>query len=579
MRSPEPGGHPSVRSNYRRDPIPFFKKLRTNRLVEQLANTKDLTIYAGAGVTIDQGGLSWSQLVRSVAMSTVVRANNIINDTDLRILETAINPLEAATAILQHFQKAKGGNIGQNEAKDALISCLSYSLYPGARWNAGELAETIADLALIRATNDMNTCIITTNYDTLLEDKIAQRRESFVQAFAEFELTDSVPNLSVHTLGHEIPNKEPLSFIYLHGRISASPNDPNPIRGNIAFTEIDYAKTRPAVSELLCETFRSSPLLILGASLTDPPLIAALQDTIPESGSAESVTVYNRVALLPIPAIQGQIRQDLDARDTKSVCKQHVARMKALGVELLVPDFFSSVAQFCDELICATYRQLWGPQRPDAVVSPYWDRLTAWWINWYKNRFRNRARRRALDRYLWLFLSELADDIFEATERKEHLKVELWAIWDPSDRRRTMRLWASSSWPRSQWHEADIDYLEETARAAEITRECEYPAVRALIEGRPRLSDAGELTDESPSDNPHVSRWRIFLAVPISVSVEYGRNAVGAVTLASMAPDSHLSKSEPALLDKCVRRMRHIGEMSLGLSKKAIVTDLNGLQS
>ncbi len=248
-------------------------------------------------------------------------------------------------------------------------------------------------------------------------------------------------------------------------------------------------------------------------------------------------------------------------------------------VELLVPDFYSSVGQFCDELDCATYRQVWGPDGQMPFYLHYWDRLTAWWDNWYKTRYRNRARRRALHRYIRLFLSELSDDILEATGRKENLKVELWAIWDPSERRRTMRLWASSSWPHSQWDDADIGYLEETARTAEITRECDYPAVRALIEGRPRLSDAGELTDQLSTDNPHVSRWRIFVAVPISVFVEYGRNAVGAVTLASMAPDSHLSTSEPALLDKCVRRMRHIGAMSLGTRKQAMATDLDDLQS
>jgi hypothetical protein len=497
----------------------------------------------------------------------------MISDTDLRTLETVINPLEAATAIFQHFQKSKGGNVEQKVVNDALISCLAYSLYPGARWNAGELARAVATVALTRAINDMNTRIITTNYDTLLEDAILEQRESLLRSFKEFGSTDLVPDLSVHTLGEAIPVGKPLSFIYLHGRISASPEER--VKGKVAFTELDYAKLRPEVSDLLRETFKSSPLLILGASLTDPPLIAALEDTIPESVASESVPVYNRVAILPVPAVQEQTNRHLDAEDTKSVCKQQVARMKALGVELLIPDFYSSVGQFCDELDCATYRLLWGPERPETVVSPYWDRLTSWWENWHEHRYRNRARRRALDKYLRLFLSELTADILESTERKEHLKLELWAIWDPSQRRRTMRRWASSSWPRSQWEDADIDYLDETARAAEITRECDYPAVRALIEGRPRLSDAGELTDESPSDNPHVSRWRIFLAVPISVPVEGGRNAVGAVTLSSMEPDSHLCTSEPELLDRCVWRMRHIGEMSLGMKRKPIPTDPN----
>ncbi|MEZ0357995.1 SIR2 family protein [Mycobacterium sp. SA01] len=572
MQASDESAQSTTGRSYRRDPSPFFKRHRTNRLIDQLAAAPDLTIYAGAGVTIDQGGLSWSQLVHRVAMSTIVRANNIVNDTDIRMLGTAINPLEAATAILQHFQKATGENFDQNEANDALISCIGYSLYPGARWNGGELARGIATVALVRAVNGMKTRIITTNYDTLLEANVSEQRESFVQSFERFGLSDSVPELAIYCLGDdEMPAEaDALSLIYLHGRISTSPTEP--ARGDIAFTEIDYAKSRSAVSTLLYETFKYTPLLILGASLTDPPLIAALQDTTPQTEGKQSDTLYHRVALLPIPAIQEQTHQELNAEETQSVCKQQVARMKALGVELLVPDFYSSVAQFCDELDCSMYRQLWGPQRPKAIVSPYWDRLSAWWDDWYHTRYRNRARRRALDRYLRLFLTELAADILEATGRKEDLKVELWCIWDPSEQRRTMRLWASSGWPRSQWDDGDIDYLEATSPIAEITRECAYPAVRALIEGHPRLSDAGEVTAQSSVDNPHVSRWRTFLAVPISVSVGYGRNAVGAVTLASMAEESHLNASQPALLDKCVRRMRHIGQMSLGLSKKTYST-------
>lgn len=565
MLPPHARGEKVSLEHYRRHPTPFFKRQRTNRLIDQLAKAKKLTIYAGAGVTVDQGGLSWSQLVHHVAMSTVVRANDIITDIDLRMLGSAMSPLEAATAILQHFQKATGGNLAQSEANNALVSCLSYSLYPGARWNAGELARGIATVTLTRAINDLPTRIVTTNYDTLLEDAIAEQRESAANSFKKFGMSESVPPLNTYLLEQTIPDDDVLSFVYLHGRISASPDDA--VQGTVAFTEIDYARVRPTVSEFLRENFRRSPLLIVGASLTDPPLIAALQDTIPASGNTESRTVYHRVALLPIPAIQTQTPIALDAEETKSLSKQHVARMKTLGVELLVPDFYSSVSQFTDEIDCATYRQLWGAERANTIFSPYWERLSEWWQNWYQYRYQNRTRRRALDTYLRLFLSDLEDDILETTGRKEHLKVDLWAIWDPSQPHRAMKLWASSSWPRSQWDATDIAYLEETARAAEITRQSDYPAVRALIEGRPLLTDVGELVDTSSHDNPHVSRWRTSLAVPITVYVGSGRNAVGAVTLASMVPDSLLNPSEPALLDKCVRRMRHIGEMSLGVKR------------
>ncbi|ORB12584.1 hypothetical protein BST36_29975 [Mycolicibacterium moriokaense] len=429
----------------------------------------------------------------------------------------------------------------------------------------------MASVAMTRAVCNQKTRIVTTNYDVLLERELQSRIDAFDAERSEYGVGGPKPRLKVWTLedGAAAATDRTtgiIDFIYLHGRISPSHRDP--LRGRVAFTELDYAELRPATSELLCGLFSSSALLVIGASLTDPPLLSALQETArPDSAG---VGRECRSALLPIPAIQARVTRTVDADETRSLRTQHVARMKSLDVTLLVPDFFSSVAQFCDELDCATYRNSQPGDSPtDAGPHGYWQRYTYWWEHWYANRFHNPRFMRVFDRYLRAYLAELTADVLIDQGREERFKIDIWAIWDPASERRYLKRWASTSWPRCRWDENDIRNLENHARQAEIARNTKYPCVIALIDGRPQLHRFDLPETDDPNESPRASRWPVVLSVPILVSADHTQTAVGVITLATRDRDSCLDDRNAAFLDDLVWRIRSLSKFAFGLEPLA----------
>lgn len=551
-------------SAYARDPKPFFTRDEPNAVIDRLASASTLTLYVGAGATIDQGGYTWSELIEQMA-SDMGRNKIRMSETDVLVLGKLLPSLEAATAIYSKFHDQRSFR-GAEEPKKALDTCLARCLYPPPRWDQGELVRAVASVAMIRAICGQKTRIVTTNYDVLLEDELQLRIETFDAKRDAYGVAGSRPKLKVWTLDQGATSSNgrdgrTIDFIYLHGRIPSSQKEP--ARGTVAFTELDYAELRSASSKLLRKLFRSSAVLVIGASLTDPPLLSALQETQkPEADVGRGC----RAALLPIPAIQARASRQINDAETRSLRDHQVGRMKSMNVTLLVPDFFSSVAQFCDELDCAIYRNAQASGAGKNAGPPrYWQRYSNWWEQWYPTRFKNPSFMRTFDRYLRAFLAELTADIVIDQKREEKFKIDIWAIWDPKCEQRCLKRWASTSWPRSKWDQKDIEYLENNARQAEISRCSSYPCVAALIAGRPQLQrfDLSEM--EKPENSPRASRWPTVLSVPILVSAEHTQTAVGVVTLSSREVDSCLDDRDAAFLDDLVWRIRSLSRFGFAL--------------
>ncbi len=557
---------------YRREKEPFFKSRLVNETIDRLAAAKVLTVYVGAGITIDQGGHTWSELVENMANDMQRRNIGSLSDIDARTLGQSLDPLEAASAIYSYFRQVQNRSSSDKVTTDAVINCLAHNLYPNPRWDQGEQIRAIGAVAMVRAACGYKTRIVTTNYDVLLEEAIRAQVKAFKTHRRKFGISGAAPEIKAWTLKQSIRESDGhvIDLIYLHGRIPHTQEEAT--RGRVAFTELDYAELRPAISDLLSTLFRSSSVLILGASLTDPPLLSALQETT-TSGRSSGGAAY-RAALLPIPAIQARARRHVGRDETIALRKHHVARMQSLAVDLLVPDFYSSVAQFCDELDCATYRYSLGPDgEAETQVPRYWPRLTNWWRDWYPYRFRNTQYMHVFDRYLKATMAEVARDVSAAKNVVEQFKLEVWAIWNPDDERRYLKRWASTSWPRSDWDNAQIDYLEQNARRAEIIRNSGYPAVDAFVSGCPKLTRLG--AGDEADDSPRSSRWRTVLSVPILISAAHTQTAVGVVTWSSTSADSCLADDDPAFLDDCVWRMRRLGLFAFKNDRLAALV-LNG---
>lgn len=522
---------------YRRGDTAFFHRASTHKAVDAIALADDLVIYVGAGATIDAGGPSWRELVAKLAEKSALASKKILSNVDRQTLSEHLSPLEASTALATYYAKLREDPL---RARKSLVGRVREHIYPDATWNAGKLNEVLAKFLIFRAVAEIldgppwRTLVVTTNYDTFLEEELSRQilwmteppETADVRALGitvnpiTLKTARSSGFRDLAEIASEVGEPGTISIVYLHGRLPEEGGQVEPL----AITETDYNYLRPQVSSVLRWAFEGRSALIVGSSLSDPPLVSALQDTY-QSGA-------RRLALLPMPAIASQARGEPGESELIALRKHQAARLEQFEVEMLAPDFFSQVAQFVQECIVAIAKI--GPSETYATKRDlrYGGRLTAWWDGWYKHRFSN-LRFRDFTRTKLHGLAEriVHDELIEAGGipgyKDEVLKVEMWVRWHPDDDHRCLALWASSD---SIWHE------EKTLRMADLSLASEYAAVRSYVAGRPQLDYAtNDGTAVESEDSPHVDRWKTFLSVPIHLEGEIGVLPVGVITLASRA--------------------------------------------
>ena len=539
---------------YRRSERPFFADSRVVRLIGDIAETSELTIYVGAGATIDKGGPSWGSLIKKIVSRDELKNRGIISDLDIDVLSSKLSPLEAATVVLRYFsQSAGGGEEARARAQATLVLSIGLNLYPDAMWDSGELTRAIAEVAIVRAHDGRRTKIITTNYDTFLEQEVL-RQIALVKEGRHSTLhsvrTPTTVSLTLTEAANKSRASSDIEVIYLHGRIDPDPEQG--VRGKVGITELDYLDLRPEVSEFLRTQLAATSLLILGASLTDPPLLTALQATRPEGE-----TDHKRAALLPTPSIQSMAGGEVNEQETLSLRRHHEARMKEFGVSVFCPDFFGQVAQFCDEIVSSMAFSARGESYLDDPTIQYGGRLASWWTRWHQDRFKDNVYRRSVYRYLRIIASQLMQDSSDrrggGDANREVLKIEAWARWTPSSSCRMMKLWSSSS---AFWQD------EYPMRHAEISAVSKYSSIQSILSGRPIHRSVQREDVASPRESTENPRWKVFLSVPILIKDSGGRIPVGAITLASMSnPDRSITdKRDPETLESLVEIMQLIGK-------------------
>jgi hypothetical protein len=508
-----------------RNETAFFNEDSVTRAIVGLASAQSLVIYCGAGVTIDRTGLGWSDLIaRLFEMRGEAPNGRDPSEEEVRVLSAAL-PGPALASILMSRMEAHRG--GEREARTALTLRLQQALYQGSAWQRSALVANIVRLALTFVQLARPVTIVTSNYDTYLEEEYVAHRRWLEAADAVAD----IPGLVATAPGRTEPfertpprgNVGSVQILYLHGRV---PRD-GLAEGDLILSENDYAMysgpASTALEELLQQT--GSAVLILGSSLTDPPLLTALsrtrrradRDTVAQ---ADSPTV-DRIAVLPA------ISTGLTGSDVYSRLCQHLkARTNYLGVDLLVADFHFQIAQLCQEIVTSVGL----PQGPDAYPnSPgaqYGRRLAGWWQIWEK-----RDAKRGPD---WTYellreqLSGIRDYLGQQEEAHdtaaEPLKIELWVRYRPGRKSRCLALWGSS---------AGVLRDRSIIRTEDLCWQPSIASVKAFIEGRPQYVGLSDLTRRAGQVGEMRGRWRSFLAVPIRIDLADGVLPVGMMTLAS----------------------------------------------
>ncbi|HVV12215.1 SIR2 family protein [Amycolatopsis sp.] len=525
-------------ARFRRSDSQFFHRGEIKKALVELAGHDEVVLYCGAGVTIDRTGLGWTDLIMHSLRPRDDENRPYIEDADLVKLERAIgNPQRLASVLRQHCVQRYPGEAAQ---LDYIASALRAELYRRNTWKGGRLVDTLSRYAVNAARAGKRITITTTNYDTYIEQAIDNELKRLTA------IDEPRPGLHVETLGRSSPRTKVqptapelgvVRLVYLHGRIP--PNDR--VTGPIVLDEADYADNRgKTVARLMNLIDRPGiAVLVVGASLTDPPLIDAF---------ALTRTRKPRYVLMPM---QSTGLAAYPGHHVPALLKHLRGRFGLLGLIGLVPDFKVQIGQFFEELIvCENLVDPAGYER-----RSYGRRLMDWWEDWEarsdNDAFIDDAFGRLRDfsadlRRRW----DLGDEKIDGVEL---VKLEIWARWNPEKSRR-LALWGSSM---------GVLVGRGLLRKTELELDSGQASVRCFTEGRPQYVDLDEVQPPHPTTGGkrYRSRWESFLSVPVYLEDPDRSLITGVVTLASSRSraGSAVPTSDTLAMQVLVTEMRTLG--------------------
>ncbi|MDQ1249702.1 MAG: hypothetical protein QG597_4078, partial [Actinomycetota bacterium] len=458
---------------------------------------------------------------------------------DVKALLAEHPPTHVASILAQYRRETLAS---EQSLEDYPIPRLQQLLYRGPSWRQGRLATAVAKMSFGAALLGKEVSVVTTNYDTHIEQQIRReidlaRREGDPDVQADLHVMDGTGACQSET--QPAVGLPVIRMRYLHGRVPPAPESG---ASRIVISEVDYAETRSANFEVLSGLFNEADaVIIVGASLTDPPLIEALATTRrrmqePQADDSQrrdlDVGVSHRYCLIPLEAT-GVAHHP--APVTKRLASHLKQRGLRLGVTLLLPDFKMQVTQFCEEV------GLHYSSAATAEPERYGQRLVRWWEQW-----NGRVAAGAGDELAGVYAHEVLAaalesirDVVRASEERtgcEHagevLRLELWARSNPAEDRR-LSMYATSAGSVQ-------DHSVMSSAALDV--HSSHASVRAFIDGRPQFHDRQELeaaaqrslrvTDPNEAFR-YKPRWASYLSVPVTVRSGDGHVSVGVVTLAS----------------------------------------------
>lgn len=526
---------------FERSATQFFAQEETKESLVALARSDRIILYCGAGVTIDRTGLGWKDLISLSLRAKVDDSAHYISDRHLGILSDKLDSQRLASVLSQHFVSKYSD---PETRRSRIIGNLRQELYERHTWRGGRLAGNIVQFAIFAASAGKEVSIVTTNYDTYIEQEIDAELSRLRNT------KEPYPGLVVETTyRRSVRDRKPsdvtlptVHLVYLHGRIPQE----SKATERVVIDEVDYAITRARSVEALTALFgaQTSTIIMVGASLTDPPLLEALALTR-DSGA-------HKFALMPVSSTQ--IGQNPES-DVDDLLKHLRGRCRLLGFDLLTPDFKTQVAQFFEELtICS------GLVDPAAYLKKaervsYGQRLVQWWEDWSPA---SKEEPYIVDTFTELraFTGHLREEWklpSEATSGAELLKIEMWVRWAPAEHR-SLALWASS---------LGVLVARDLLRRAELVIDAPQASARCFTEGRPQHVDLSEVQPPKTthSNRPYPTRWTSFLSVPIYLESPTRRLVAGVITLASSKSkeESKVPRMETGDMEDLITRLRALG--------------------
>jgi hypothetical protein len=477
--------------------------------IDRIAATAGpITMFVGAGVSMEAELPSWNELVRGL----LLRAPHAGAEPDA-VAAWADSVLQegplAAAAVAESLY---GDDVAFRRAlREALYARGPDAYVPGA------LADQIAWL---KRRLGPRLALLTVNYDGLIEAALAEhglQPASYVRAWREPEGKAAV--------------------WHLHGRMMRAASGTSWRKhGNLVLSEGSYVRSTSSSfpQGFVAERLSRSLCVFVGLSMTDPNFIRWLYRSAGDDGGPRFVIFVRQASPVQDPRVRSILERSA------------AARWARYNVTPVWANYYGEVAQIVHEI---------GLRCDGGQPVPFVQRA--------RRRFRNGAARLSpgvaaqyaaaqTEVSAWL-RARLAD--IHAICALETPKIEL------SQHRLGLAIWAvdHDAGQIVNWVSSDRAYQEPGAAVGNpVHVHSRWVAAVAIANG--------VSVEEDPK--VYASRWRFVRAIPVIVADSGERSVVGAVTLASTTPlgDFPLAadRAPPGLLDGIDRFLcQQVGEFFL----------------
>lgn len=529
------------------------------KLYRSVADSNHIVIYCGSGVIKNKiGGVSRDSLVTLVAQKTML---GFAKQYGFKKVSAACTNFFTSKDHTPEFKATIAASYAEKKDKDnTIVSSIGETLYRDS-WSEGRLLSELAKF-VIKLSVDFkkSVSIVTSNYDTFIEDSIikelylpyAEEKEEEKTSTKDFKDFGVDLRLVGYAYGegdkgvpcydYAFVRNEKLPKIeihHLHGRICsmvssyalnnlASNKDVDKegaglfIRsGKLVFSEEDYEESHDRSLEVLTNLFSQGTTIIVGSSLTDTPLVRSLLKI--KSKSEEQHGKNGGKIVSSRRAVYAFMKCGINGYE-----KFQLERAEALGIEPLFYEFHDEIPEVFSNLTALLVRG--NKDGSYSEVLPY-DQALREWV-----RLANHQKQfRKLVENGYEMSAKLARDvIIERYARKDELlKIECWFLDLEGDvSKKVLRVWTNSVGPTFA---TDLRRSEAVSSSSAE----KVASVQAFCEGAPKIIPIDQLklglVKLKDDKNISATRWKSFMSVPIVIPFEeYDVDVtVGVVTLAS----------------------------------------------
>ena len=536
------------------------------KLYLSVADSNHIVIYCGSGVIKNKiGGVSRDSLVTLVAQKTML---GFAKQYGFKKVSAACTNFFTSKDHTPEFKATIAASYAEKKDKDnTIVSSIGETLYRDS-WSEGRLLSELAKF-VIKLSVDFkkSVSIVTSNYDTFIEDSIikelyipyAKKKEeeekgkTSTKDFKDFDVDLRLVGYAygegdkgVPCYDYAFARNEKLPKIeihHLHGRICsmvssyalnnlASNKDVDKegaglfIRsGKLVFSEEDYEESHDRSLEVLTNLFSQGTTIIVGSSLTDTPLVRSLLKI--KSKSEEQHGKNGGKIVSSRRAVYAFMKCGIDGYE-----KFQLERAEALGIEPLFYEFHDEIPEVFSNLTALLVRG--NKDGSYSEVLPY-DQALREWVRLAIRLTNHQKQFRELVESGYEMSASLARDvIIERYARKDELlKIECWFLDLEGDvSKKVLRVWTNSVGPTFATD------LRRSEAVSSLNAE-KVASVQAFCEGAPKIIPIDQLklglVKLKDDKNISATRWKSFMSVPIVIPFEeYDVDVtVGVVTLAS----------------------------------------------